>query len=703
MEFNNLTDAERLNVYVFIDEYNKAMLEKNTAKMRLLIKDIRNEDNEKVNAVILSFFGNQTDKEIYNSLKRMFEFNLTEEELEPLVDFLNKSQAEILSEAQTKLLTSIVSENILKDDKLFSEEFSNMKYSDLKEAIGWVAGVINTKDFDKSNILSFDSENNLNKRQTLKNLLTVINQNSLTEKMPFKIKLKQEERIFSSVIKIFYDVTKNGLLSKNKTLSTGEIVRALVQSKVIDPSYNQIEENRKKIQSIVSEIKTTPKHIIEKKMNNILQSKFFPAGSGEVDVLLFDGSKVTGMSITTDHNTYIEQNQFFRHYLKTLIMAITIEKNKSQEEIKPIEARRILNNFKIKIEKNSGVTEKKISECNFFELLKYYRKLKGYEHSSSYEITKQEMNDIISDGKKHANFIFFGEVDRNMPLELREDVASFLMFSYIKNLTAIGNTKIDILSAFDFLKESVVARFNDVDNSKDFFKNGIQRIVEFLTVYPDDSKYKIDGKLVNIHEKYSERFCHKTDRENLINAVDTFISVIHEINKNNPKYFKQNLRKLLVDEFQVPAGQFYNLYEQIETGKLEFYTRSKINKIRKSESEHAKSYDELMINIERFLLSYKIDKSPEKSNEINTVNNNDIKDQLLKDMLYMNLKDVYNDISEIKIKETIKRIYDFNKDKIDSGELNAISILEKIKDSLSRSRYTSSAGEVKRKNFNNKK
>ena len=562
------------------------------------ISEFKNLDEEKKSKIVfnnLSKFGivRKDDEEKITTLLEGNMSRVSEDDLIGLVDYIHGKKSDIFKEYRKAVGIDEHRENlereIISDKDLFNSMLTRgngapLRAPDLKEAVGWVAGYINSDNFSEESVVFYGDGNEINKRQTLKNILKEINNLSMTSSMPFQVKLSKEDKMVLNCIKEMTEEV-DGKRAKKKGVFYTDVIGGLVDKGKIPPYARVKTEKSKtlriKIKKIVENIDRMKDQKINEWIDSMTSFKFHPAGSGEVDVLLRDNNKILGMSITTDLGTEIEQNQFFRHYLKTAVISSFLKEGEDINQVK---------NKEIEVIRRGEKTQKRLSDASFFEILNYWRNKNGYSVGDRNTIDNNEIEQIVKDASKQCNFIFFGEINENIKPEMREEVASFLMLSYVSNLRGIGNVDMDIQAAFNFLDKVVDARFNGVDNKKPYIREGVKRAVDFLI--ETDEKNILPSREDNRTRKYSEGNIYKTERENVMNGLSAFtdiVSFIYTRSKEQGTDFRGDLRKFLVEDNNVEEKTFNKFYKKIISGELKDSVEKKIRGIRKSESETSKA------------------------------------------------------------------------------------------------------------------
>lgn len=352
-------------------------------------------------------------------------------------------------EEERELSKDYLRNNILTVD-FFEKQFKGFKTKPiLKEAIGWVAGFIETKDYNHIDIIKMNKNGTIDERLTLKNLLTEINKRSITKKHPF------------------------------------------------DTSQHD-------------------------------NFRFYPAKKGELDVALWSekDQKVIAMSVTCDPTTRIEQNQFFRHYCAALIISKKIEKERKirNKDLTPLEVRNIVKAYKIpsseSVEKNIW-DESVVFKNHLMELRRLFRE-EGILDVNKLEnnIKKNEMNEILNSGKNLVKFYFYGEGCNYKLNHVNKEMAGYNSLAYTSNLQEFGFFKTNIDLSFNFMREAIETRYNNViEGAESNFQVGLKNIINYITM-TDEKEIKEKNTIL------SEGHVYKYERENFFKSLSTILKIV---------------------------------------------------------------------------------------------------------------------------------------------------------------------------------
>lgn len=508
------------------------------------------------------------DKEFLNNFKNYIEKNTIEsdlksklinilaqrvtlDDLENLSEFLEKDSDFLFENAEKivskKEFKSIIEEEIINDEKVFYDYFSKgIKKPQIKEAISWIIGYLKTGDYNPDNILHYD-KNSLNKRQTMKNLLKEINKQSLTKREPFKVKLTEREK---ELINIYEILIKNNLKNEN--------INNIFKSGLFKRQQQNLIKEAKKLN--------------DKDILNLVSFRFFPAGSGELDVCLWskEKEKVVAMCATSDPSTRIEQNQFFRHFIKANLFSLEIKKNNLSS---PREIKNLLNKKDIKIKDKT----KSLTELSFMESLIKYRKQKNKDNHYEKIISSKEMDSILHDSEENVNFIFFGESTEFGNKKTKEYFAGLNAVAYLNNLNQYGSVEPEKFS--DIVKflnsKSFSFKYNSVNNKLDFFKKGICDILDYI------NNPSIRESNINLHEGT----VYREERKNFLKAVKGFFELIKSKQKHNPDNFKNATLDFLLNELQVDQKSVLSFFKKLEDPNFLEDFKKKVNNIKLSNSE----------------------------------------------------------------------------------------------------------------------
>lgn len=479
-------------IKAFSKKFNESIKSKNididliTQEYYQILKDSENE--EKVNSMII----NRIDKnllpkdfkieELFNKSKE-----LKEEELErsflklsdTIIDSLNENNSNKLYNLEIQEAKTIIQEEIMNWD-FFKQYFdSKVDYWKIKEAIGWIAAYVETEDYEPERILRYDN-GTLNKKQTLKNILVDINKKSLTENKPFLTK---------------YD--------ENNLDEAGEF-----------------------------------------------RFKFNPARNGEIDVMLWSEKKQKAIasSVTRDRSVDIEGNQFIRHYMRMLAMTLDTKRNKAKktegnEELTRLEYRNYIrsNDYKslskkiraerqinenlkkeIKEEVIGNAGEVKVVRNDFVKDLLIVRlnirDKTGKDFLNNENISEEEMEEIIGLGRNNIEYNYFGEILKSQNKNLNKILAGFNSFAYTTNYTDIGNIKIGLKNAVNFLKELKFNYNADVDNNS--YLEGMKNSIIAITM--PSEKFEPIAEGLSRGKSYSE------ERVNFYRSIQTVLKILNE-------------------------------------------------------------------------------------------------------------------------------------------------------------------------------
>lgn len=520
---------------------------------------------------------------------------INESDLLSVVDYIHGKSDKLFTDGVSAVgvsnVISILNNELLTDSNLFSDLIKSgdgrvLRAADLKEAIGWVACYISTDSFDPETV-SFYDNGKLNKRQTLKRLLVDINECSINGAKPFQVKLKHNEKMFKKIVSIYYE-KRDGFYKKKADIPNYlNVIEDLINSGLVSPSLaiktEKSKEERILIRDLVESLKNMSDQDVNKKIDDFSSFRFYPAGSGEVDVQLKNGNKIIGMSVTTDPTTHIEQNQFFRHFLKTMVVSSLREDGVPDKDLK---------NYEIDVMKKGKIIKKQLHLCSFFEILNYWRDKRGYRVGDRKIIDNDEMNQLIKDGKKYTNFIFYGEINPNINPKMMDEMASHLMLSYVLNLCSMGDVEIDIRDAFNFLDQIVVSKFNGVDNTRNHIMDGVKNAVFFLNESSENKDF---------FRKYSEGNIYKTEREVLMDSLTALADIVYYIyqsSENNINKFREKMSDFFINDAGLSRDSFNDFYIGLINNSISSDFKKKVLNIRRAESETSKSANNFKNKIE---------------------------------------------------------------------------------------------------------
>tara|TARA_B100000700_G_scaffold267699_1_gene307753 strand:+ start:19136 stop:20935 length:1800 start_codon:yes stop_codon:yes gene_type:complete len=495
---------------------------------------------------------NEKDSKLKSKLLNILSEKVKLVDLEALSPFLNKSSNYLFENAE-KIVSkddfkSIIEKEIIDDEELFYNYFSNnVKKSQVKEAISWIIGYLKTGDYDQDKILHYDNEV-LNKRQTMKNLLKEINKQSLTQREPFKVKLSTKEK---EIINIYEILIKNKIKHENV-------------DKIISKGYVKKEK-----ENLLREAK----RLNDKSIINMVNFKFYPAGSGELDVCLWSkkNKKIIAMCATSDPSTKIEQNQFFRHFLKAELFSMQVKKNNLSN---PREIKNLLNKKNITV-RNEEL--KSLTELTFMETLIKYRKEKNNPQYYKKILSSSEMESILKDANKDLDFIFFGESSDVNNKELKEKFAGFNAVAYLNNLNQYGSVEPEkFTDIVKFLNsKSFSFKYNSVNNKLDFFRKGMCEIIDYI------NNSSIREANIYLHEGT----VYREERKNFLKAVKGFFELIKSTERHNPENFKNATIDFLINNLEIDGNTVKKFMKKLEDPNFIDNFKSKINNIKLSNSE----------------------------------------------------------------------------------------------------------------------
>lgn len=592
-----------------------------------LIEAIEHKDRNAMYGCVGDFFHNASSEARYEFLRLAVEKNIVGDELKEHVERLSARVSEndilevttLLQQGSNVIMSKGVDgiaskdirnelhKSITGDVDLFKQEFARCKYSELKEAIGWVAGFIDGADQKELEKLTVLKKGEINKKQTLKKLLDAIDKKSITQTVPFQNQPSNSDKIIILTIENCLNI-ENGRPVKKKSLpSAMEVVDKLMQIPKIKNKYKRsdlVKNNLTSIERTIGFCKRASISEIESRFNQIMEFKFYPAGRGEVDVLFYDDKKVFGMSVTSDPTKNIEQNQFFRHALKTLVIAKEINK-KYPEGCSNMQARNVAKDLQlsVKIKKPPYSYEKKIQDMKFEELLRYYRQQQGGHYNKNMNhISTDEMKEMIGDMKENTKFIFYGESSPSARPEVKEELLGHLMMSYVLNLKGYGNITTDYQSAFEFLKEAMSAKFNNAENNKNYTTEGLKSAVSLINGTPDGFK------------RFSEGNCYKQDRELLYNSFNVLFSIAFEMSETNGVKKELNAFKKDMLEFLESNGvskkEATTFYNKITDENFSYDFKQSIKRIKRPESETHEAIENvfsIITNVSQYVGGKKIE------------------------------------------------------------------------------------------------
>jgi hypothetical protein len=492
------------------------------------------------NPIVSKFLGNNINKFISKLNDSNFSYDdfvnnsrdFTDNIINAVKNKDRKKALNLYTRDEEREMSKVIIKKEIMNLKTFEEHFSKrLRKPELKEAIGWIAGFIDTKDYDYEGIVHFDNKTQaLNKRQTLKNLLNAINKQSITNTMPFETKLRDSNK---------------------------KILRNL--------KHNNPKE-------------------YEKKEAELTAFKFHAGKSGELDVALWSekDQKVISMCVTCDPTTRIEQNQFFRHYVKTLLVACEIEKHNKligKNNLSKQEVRNFVSSAKIK----SKDRDLKIMDLSFPICLEKLREHLALDNKNSKKPTPDfinfnEMKSIISKAKGKIDFIFYGEINNYADVELNRDLAGYNTLSYINNLGSYGRTKTQDFSSLAFMR-SFETEYNDLgDYNGNNLQRGLNKIAEFITDEYDHNAIK----------KLSEGQIYEDDRSNFFRAMKSFLVLTEERINHVPdnSNIDETLQNFFNKTLKLEQGKTKKLIELIKDDNFVKKVTRKINGIRVATSEN---------------------------------------------------------------------------------------------------------------------
>lgn len=487
--------------------------------------------------------------------------------------------------------------NIINNKDLFYDLISGYKKkSAIKEVIGWFAGYIevaNEKDLKK--LIVYKKDESVDRRKTLKRILKEINKVSATKSDPFKADYSKRDKLEMDMIRVYLK------LSKNKEVDAYSLILSLPQNDITKNKYteSQLIESKELVTNVAKGIIGRNHSELRERLSKLEKYSYIQEESGNVDVLLSIPTerRILGMSITSDPTTRIEQNQFFRHAFKTMIMSMELNK-RYPDGFNRMQARHYLKNLEleIKIKGGSDSYKKSIDEMNFEELVRYYFQEKKQKRKDFKKISNSEMDSIITDINKYSRFIFYGESFSYARGDLKEELAGMVMLSYVNNLKNLGNISLDSYeSAFNFLSKCVSAKFNDCGNDKNYIQHGLGLSVDFLINPVNENDVK----------KYSEGQCYKDGREIIYDSVKSFLNIANEKfeNTENLDDFFDKLSSFLRDN-NVKEEKIKSLTRDLINGKITSNLEAKTSRFKKGDSETSQELENLKLVAD--FLSFKI-------------------------------------------------------------------------------------------------
>ena len=585
---------------IIINNLNKAIESGNRAEIYSHIVDfIHNVDVDRQVDFIVNKFKDENknvSKEdvegfLEDAVIRINKKEVSEDEIAmSLMGFIiNKSSAdEVLSKAlqvvdkSHEVVKGQLKELIAKKNVFYNFIVGEKRKSVMKEVVGWFAGLVESESeeyLDKLTVYGGDGK--IHERKTLKNLLNAINKRSITPTVPFKANYSKFEKLEMDMINVY-----SRSLRDNVEMDAFSLIMNIPKSNLVKGTYSEnfMIDNKEKIINIAKSVVGLNLRELSNRGENLMKYSYIQAPSNQIDALSFNGDKVQGMSITSDPTTRIEQNQFFRHAFKSMIIGMEIKKV-HPDGCNNVSARNIARDLKleVKIKGGSDSYTKPIGDMSFGELVRYYFQQKGKKQQDFEKISGHEMDIIIEDVNNHADFVFYGESFSYARMPLKEELAGMVMLSYVNNLKNIGNISIDSYEdVFNFLKDCVSAKFNECENNKNYIKFGLDKAIDFI----------IDENTI---DKYNEGNCYKDGREVIYGSIKALMYIVDEkLEKtNNIECFVQELNNFLMDN-GVDKEKRMLLTKKLIEGKIGIPLRSKCDKIKKGDSETGQELENLI-------------------------------------------------------------------------------------------------------------
>jgi hypothetical protein len=498
--------------------------------------------------------------------------NFKKEERDKLCDIFNKSSTMDKAEFQKNmahLSTSIIgavknrnsdeifdisiqeSKSIIQKEIMDWEYFKtnfdrNFEYWQIKEAMGWVAGYIETEDYDPKKTLVM-KQGVLDKKQTLKNILNDINKKSLTDAQPFMTSGKDliDE---NGNLNFQFRGARSGevdvmLWSEKKQKS---IALSVTRDRSVQIEGNQFLRHYMKMLSLTLKIKN--KHS--------------------------DNNEIKQVAA----RNYMKSDEF----KETRRLPIHLFKNLTRQA-------------KNEISQNLGKQENgriKMVHNDFFKDLVYVREElsknnKNYssmKNLSSLDISSDEIKDIIELGKKHVDYKYFGELMEKDEFT-NELNASLNSFAYITNYNSLGNVNLGYNNAFEFLK-TIDFKYNKVFRGNQIEK-GLENTLLLMTL--EDQQFKL------ISDNYSEGHSYNEERLNVLKSIQSVFHLIKEDCNKKELLMSYGMEERLVDNFLT----------KLESEDFLSNLDKKLNTIKYSQSELSNDKDNTMILVENFIMKEK--------------------------------------------------------------------------------------------------
>jgi hypothetical protein len=381
------------------------------------------------------------------------------------------------------------SNKIIKDEIMDWDYFSSyfdrsFEYWQIKEAIGWIAGYIETEDYDPNKILVFNSEKELNKKQTLKNILTDINKKSLTARQPFITKINKEQKDNSN---FGFQFRAAGSGEIDVMLWSEKKQKAIALSVTRDRSF-QIEGNqflRHYVQMLATTLIIKNKYKKED-ITKLEARNYLKSGDYRSDRRLKDFYKL---------NKNIKEEIFHK------------VDNHSGDEYK-------VNNF-------------------FLRDLTYVRqeiaKQGGMDFTGNLKITKTEMDELLKLGKENLDYTYFGEVLKTDDF-MQELTSALNSFAYTSNFNNVSNIEVGLENSFNFL-DQLNFRYN-LSNNQDSFRQGLEMTATILIMK--------NSEFEPIAEGYMEGKVFSAERNNLYKSVGNLLKLIKD-KDDIKKYLTEDL------------------------------------------------------------------------------------------------------------------------------------------------------------------
>lgn len=535
--FINEISNPSINMEALTSQYYQML--KTSSNEKELNENIINEISSKVKIENLS-----------NQLKKIFNksSSLSEEQLRTKI---NQFQDAILGGVKNQNANEIYSISINESKEIIREEIMDWNYFSshfdkgfehwqIKEALGWIAGYIETEDYNPNKIIVMNG-NQINKKQTLKNILTDINKKSLTEKQPF--------------------ITRGGdLIDENGNLRFG--FRGASAGEVDVMLWSE-----KKQKAIA--LSVTRDRSIEVDGNQFLRhyTKML------TDIAILKREKGENVSRTEARN-FFKSVSFKENRRKIPNNVFRRLDREAKEEV-----------YK-KIEANDGV--KHISN-KFFKDLILLREERARKDNyinpvdySTKTIDKSEVESLIKEGKKNVEYIYFGEsIDKKNDF-LNRIMVSLNSFAYVNNFNKLGNINLGFENGFNYLK-TMDFKYNTI-NEGDLVTEGLGNTLQLLNMHISDFQ--------NVAVELSEGRSYRAERINLLKSIDAVFNILNGVENKEEFLLSSGMDTKVTQRF------LNNLKDESFVEDL----KEKLELIKYSQSELSNHLDNTIANVENFIL-----------------------------------------------------------------------------------------------------